>query len=69
MKEVFRCESGDYARKNHYWESHDITAAIEQRPAPERTDLTKKVELLRGIYDELSKRYQLTKGTASIPLP
>ena len=69
LKEVFRCESGDYARKNQYWESHDITAGIRECRAPERKALANKVELLRAIYDELSERYQLTKGTASIPLP
>ena len=69
LKEVFRCDHGDYARENEYWNSYDIVAAIEREQGPERDALMKKVEFLRARYDELSQHYQSTKNAASIPLP
>lgn len=69
LKEVFRCDHGDYARENAYWRSYDIVAAIDQLPDPEREALMKKVDDLQRQYDELSQRYQSSKSTTTIPLP
>lgn len=69
LKEVFRCDDGDYAHENAYWKSYDIVAAIEQLPAPERVALLETVERLQRYYDELSHAYQSTKSNNAIPLP
>jgi tRNA(Arg) A34 adenosine deaminase TadA len=69
LKEVFRCQDGDYARENSYWTSHDVVAGIERCAPSERDTLRTKVAVLRRAYDELSERYQSAKGLAAIPLP
>lgn len=69
LKEVFRCDRGNYARDNPYWKSEDVVAGIEKLPPGERNVLMERVEHLRNIYDDLSQRYQATKGMGSIPLP
>ena len=69
LQEVFRCEDGNYARENRYWESHDIVGAIERSPAEKRVALLERVEAIRRVYAELSERYQSTKSANSIPLP
>lgn len=80
LSQVFRCDDGDYARENKYWQSHAIVAAIERcqeggpeggpegSPAPDRERLMEKVERLGEIYAELSRRYQAVKASTSIPL-
>lgn len=69
LKEVFGCEDGAYARENAYFTSHDIVAEIERCAPAEREPLLERVGHLRAVYDELSERYQATKGESAIPLP
>jgi tRNA(Arg) A34 adenosine deaminase TadA len=68
LKEVFRCEDGDYARENAYWKAHDILTLIEAVAEPERGRLLERVENLSEIYQDLSARYQAVKAEGDIPL-
>ncbi|NQU56636.1 MAG: nucleoside deaminase [Rhodospirillales bacterium] len=61
LKEVFKVEDGDYARKNSFWECHDLI----ELAAPE---LTAQIQRIRSLYDDLSATYQGQKGGSSIPL-
>jgi tRNA(Arg) A34 adenosine deaminase TadA len=69
LEEIFQCADGAYVRENLYWTSHDIVTEIERSAPAERTGLLERVALLRGAYDDLSRRYQATKAAGSIPLP
>lgn len=66
LKEVF---GGDYARKNAYWESHDLIRMVADVPDPEKASLVARVEKLTRDYAELSETYQASKATNDIPLP
>lgn len=64
LSEVFRIENGDYARRNAFWQSRGIDELIPS----EDSDLARRIENLRAIYDELSTAYQATKSDGDIPL-
>ena len=68
LKEVFRCEDGDYAHDNVYWTSRGIPALVGACPEPERGELHKRVEDLGRVYGELSALYQASKADDDIPL-
>ena len=68
LSEVFRLDTGSYARTNAYWTSHGINAMIDQLPAAEQAPLRARVETLEGIYRQLSDTYQASKGDSDIPL-
>ena len=68
LKEVFRCDDGDYARDNAYWKAHDIVAMIEALEERERPRLLDRVASLTEIYRELSAAYQAVKAEGDIPL-
>jgi len=64
LKEVFKVENGDYARKNSFWECHDlIQLASKQGP-----DMEAQIARIRSLYDALSATYQGQKDGSSIPL-
>jgi tRNA(Arg) A34 adenosine deaminase TadA len=66
LKEVF---GGQYARKNAFWESHDLVEGIAALPAAERASLEARVEKLAADYAALSDIYQASKQDSDIPLP
>lgn len=66
LNEVF---GGDYARKNAYWESHDLVRMIASLPQPERATLEARVQTLTDAYAALSTTYQGSKHDRDIPLP
>ncbi len=68
LQEVFQCDNGEYARRNVYWQSHDIQRLIGRCTAPVEQDLRRRVDGLRSVYDELSATYQASKGAHEIPL-
>jgi tRNA(Arg) A34 adenosine deaminase TadA len=68
LSQVFRCDDGDYARENRYFQSHDIATYIDRCPAPKRASLFDQIERLREIYSDLSATYQANKATNTIPL-
>ncbi|WP_377288989.1 nucleoside deaminase [Rhizobium sp. SG2393] len=66
LKEVFKLEPGQYARKNAYWVSDAIAALIAA--SPERASLEARAEAIRARYAALSDNYQSSKGDNDIPL-
>jgi len=68
LQEVFQCQDREYARRNTYWQSHDVQQLIGRCTGPVERDLRRRVERLRRVYDELSAIYQASKGTHEIPL-
>ncbi|MEM7225750.1 MAG: nucleoside deaminase [Pseudomonadota bacterium] len=68
LQEVFKLEAGDYAKANHYWESHGLATLIAALPDADRSALTARVTALTETYDRLSATYQAGKGGAKIPL-
>ena len=65
LKELF---GGHYARKNAFWESHDIVRMTAALPSPEKESLEARVEALTREYGELSDLYQSSKRDNDIPL-
>lgn len=68
LKELFGLEPGGYRRTNEFWTAYAITDLIEVEPEPARTRLREQRERIRRRYDELSSRYQESKGDNDIPL-
>lgn len=68
LKEVFRCEHGDYSRDNTYWKAYAIPTLIEDLEEPDRSRLLERLEALSAIYRELSEAYQAVKAAGDIPL-
>lgn len=68
LKEVFGLEPGGYRRSNAFWTAHSITALIDDEDEPRRSRLAGRADGVRARYDELSRRYQETKGGNDIPL-
>ena len=68
LKEVFGLEPGGYRRSNAFWTAHPIAALIDDEDEPLRSRLTERADAVRARYDELSRRYQETKGDNDIPL-
>ena len=69
LQEVFAIRNGAYVRKNAFWTSHSIIAAIGSLPANEQILLDEHVARITTIYAELSASYQQSKGATEIPLP
>ena len=67
LQEVFKITDGEYARRNAFWESHDLTK-MATGAGDQSAALLEKIEDLRRSYDELSETYQAAKGDNSIPL-
>ncbi len=68
LKEVFGLEPGGYRRSNSFWNSFwtsDLIAVTEQ---PWKQQLVAQSDRIKGIYSELSERYQSTKSGNDIPL-
>ena len=68
LAEVFRCNEGDYAATNAYWQSYHLIKLIEQATEEQRLNWSTKVDTLREVYGGLSDRYQSGKGRQGIPL-
>lgn len=68
LKEVFKCDHGQYAHENHYWKCYDIMNMIKACDDETVRNFLARVENLKKQYDEMSEIYQQSKGTADIPL-
>lgn len=68
LKEVFKCDHGEYARENHYWKSHSIGMLVEECEEAKKVEFKKRIEVLQRKYDEMSETYQQSKGENAIPL-
>ena len=68
LAEVFRCDDGDYAAANAYWQSYYLIGLIEQAAEEQQRAWAARVATLRAAYGGLSERYQSDKGGQGIPL-
>lgn len=68
LKEVFKCDHGQYAHENYYWKSYSIMDMIGECDKETAQKFLERVDKLKKTYDEMSDIYQKSKGTADIPL-
>jgi tRNA(Arg) A34 adenosine deaminase TadA len=68
LKEVFKCDHGQYAHENYYWKSYSIMDMIGKCDKETAQKFLERVDSLKKTYDEMSDIYQKSKGTADIPL-
>lgn len=68
LKEVFGLEPGGYRKQNAFWNSFAIEEMIEVEDDAVRGALLAQSQKIRGLYGELSSRYQSSKSGNDIPL-
>ena len=68
LREVFRCEEGNYAASNAYWTSYGLIDLIRQGDEDQQGACLRQVEVLRKAYGKLSVEYQKRKALQDIPL-
>lgn len=68
LKEVFKCDHGQYAHENYYWKSYSIMNMIGECDEATRQGFLERVGKLKKTYDDMSDIYQKSKGSADIPL-
>lgn len=68
LKEVFRLETGDYARQNAFWRAHGLRAEINRLPPHEADWLHDRLDAIKAAYARLSEQYQAGKADNDIPL-
>ena len=68
LEQVFRCDNGNYAKTNAYWESHSIAQMVDRCEAAVQETLTTRIKNLESIYADLSAIYQRSKPGNEIPL-
>lgn len=68
LKEVFGLEPGGYRRSNSFWNSFWTSDLIAVTQQPWKQQLVAQSDRIKGIYSELSERYQSTKSGNDIPL-
>ena len=61
MQEVFKVESGEYARKNAFWKYQNLTAMSSDCDDKDRDMRALQIARSRAAYDKLSKTYQAPK--------
>jgi len=68
LKEVFKCDHGDYNRKNDFWTCYSISDLVGNLPGEEKDKAELRMASLKQKYDGMSKTYQDNKGDNNIPL-
>ena len=68
LKEVFFIKNGNYNKENRYWKSFSILDEISKINIINRDNLTKKIDRITKLYQNLSLEYQKSKISNNIPL-
>ncbi len=71
LDEIFRCPGGTYSEKNKFWGSWSIRDLIATTSPEQRAEFSKRIDVLKQKYAEMSNIYQKAKaaGTgANVPL-
>jgi len=68
LKEVFKCDHGQYAHENYYWKSHNLLELINACGDETKRGFLARVDQLKTVYEEMSKIYQQSRDDADIPL-
>ena len=68
MQEVFTLKEGEYNKSNAFWQSHSMTAMIDELPDDQKAKYLTRARAISDQYDQLSSQYQDTKSDNDIPL-
>ncbi|NKB46740.1 MAG: nucleoside deaminase [Legionellales bacterium] len=69
LKEVFRCDHGQYAHHNAFWHSYHLITLIDTcDDAHQQNRLRARVTQLKNCYAQMSDIYQQSKQDSNIPL-
>ena len=68
LKEVFKIDGGQYARKNRFWECKHILSMLEEEANNDINSLNLQVGRIKKRYAQLSTTYQNQKENSVIPL-
>ncbi|MAV87700.1 MAG: tRNA-specific adenosine deaminase [Rhodospirillaceae bacterium] len=68
LKEVFKIDNGQYARKNKFWESKSVVNMVNELSDDSILDLREQINRINKKYTKLSEIYQKQKGLSGIPL-
>ena len=55
LKEVFKCDNGDYARENEFWTAYSIGNLADSLPEEEKEKAQLRMAALKQKYDGMSK--------------
>jgi hypothetical protein len=58
LKEVFKCDHGQYAHENFYWKSHNLLELINACEDETKRGFLARVDQLKAVYEEMSNIYQ-----------
>jgi len=68
LREVFKVDDGQYARKNIFWECKNILSMVDEATNNNSGSLNLQVERIKTRYAQLSAAYQNQKEESGIPL-
>jgi tRNA(Arg) A34 adenosine deaminase TadA len=68
LKEVFKCEHGEYNQSNSYWNSYYILDLINLEEEGIKGKFLKQIKELHKSYGNISGKYQKSKTENKIPL-
>ena len=69
LKEVFKLDPGEYARRNAYWTGYGIRDLVENCEGVTKDRFQERIAELTRTYAEMSDVYQSHKAATDIPLP
>ena len=55
LKEVFKCDHGEYARENEFWTAYSIGNLADSLPEEEKEKAQLRMAALKQKYDGMSK--------------
>ncbi len=68
LKEVFKCDHGNYNHENFYWKCNSLFTLINACDNNHKLKFTARVNRLKELYNAMSKIYQDSKDNTDIPL-
>lgn len=68
LQEVFGLAPGGYRKSNAFWHSHAIGDLVAIAGEPAKAAMQAQTARIKGMYADLSDRYQATKSDNDIPL-
>ncbi|MGV8939598.1 MAG: deaminase [Allorhizobium sp.] len=68
LQEVFGLSPGGYRKSNAFWHSFAIADLVAVADEPAKAAMQAQTACIKGIYADLSDRYQSTKSGNDIPL-
>ena len=66
LKEVFRLESGGYAKHNAFWQAHDLRHEVRALADNESSPRLQRIKAVIKRYEDLSTQYQAQKDKLNV---